>query len=170
MAAREHSCTRRDLLARAVGGAHALTLPPLRDGSPSPPAGRGVASEWEAAVAALRRAEEEIAAFKAAEPKGVSFARQWALDEAFSDLACAHNAALERLLGVPAPDVGALALKLALAVEEIAWELPEGEASMAMIAADAARLARRRRSPRPAPASGRGGGGLRWLRVPGAPA
>jgi hypothetical protein len=102
--------------------------------------GEGLDGEWAAALAALQRAEAEIAAFKRAEPGGVSYAAQWELDEAFSDLACAQNAALERLLLAPAPDLAALARKLALAVEEMAWELPEGEASMAMLAADAARL------------------------------
>lgn len=66
---------------------------------------------------------------------------QWEMDEAFSDLACAQNRAIERLLTVPSPDLAALAVKLALAVEEMAWELPQGEESMAMLAADAARLA-----------------------------
>jgi hypothetical protein len=102
--------------------------------------GEGVQAEWEAAVAGVARAEAEIAAFKRAEPRGASFAAQWELDEAFSDLACAQNAALERLLLAPAPDLAALARKLALAVEELAWELPQGEASMAMLAADAERL------------------------------
>jgi hypothetical protein len=97
--------------------------------------------EWAEALAALQRAEGEIAAFKRAEPRGAGFEAQWALDEAFGDLASAQNRALERLLGLPAPDPAALALKLALAVAEQAWELPEGEASMARIAEDAARLA-----------------------------
>lgn len=95
---------------------------------PSPIKGEG---EWGEALAGLRAAEAEIAAFKRAEPRGASSAAQWAFDEAFSDLACAQNRALERLLLVPAPDVAALAVKLALAVEEMAWELPEGEAGMA---------------------------------------
>jgi hypothetical protein len=108
---------------------------------PSPLQGEGPETEWAAALAALRRAEAEIAAFKRVETRGASFSQQWEPDEAFSDLACAQNAALERLLLVPAPDLAALARKLALAVEEMAWELPEGDASMAMLAADARRLA-----------------------------
>src|SRR4051794_27381048 len=107
MAAREHSCTRRALLAGAVG-VRALTLPSLRDGCPSPLQGEG---EWEAALTRLRSAQSEIAAFKAAEPKGTSFAQQWALDEAFSDLVVAFNRAVERLLLAPAPDLAALAAK-----------------------------------------------------------
>jgi hypothetical protein len=140
MAAREHSCTRRALLAGAAAAPTALTL---RGSATSPPPGQReeVNSEWQAALAALTRAQEEIAAFKRTEPAGGSFAAQWEMDEAFSDLACAQNAALERLLLVPAPDLAALATKLARAVEELAWELPQGEATMAQLAADAARLA-----------------------------
>ncbi|HEY0311122.1 MAG TPA: hypothetical protein VGC56_01360 [Allosphingosinicella sp.] len=96
---------------------------------------------WEAALAALLRAEAEIAAFKRAEPRGASFSQQWDMDEAFSDLACSQNAALERLLLVPAPDLAALATKLARAVEDLAWELPQADATMAQLAADAERLA-----------------------------
>lgn len=140
MAAREHSCTRRDLLAGAAG---AVLPSPWRssNGCPSPLQGEGVQGEWEEALAALRRAEEEVAAFKRVEPEGASFAAQWEMDEAFSDLVSAQNGALERLLLVPAPDLAALALKLALVVEELAWELPQGEAAMARLAADAQGLA-----------------------------
>jgi len=140
VASREHSCTRRDVLAGAVGAA---VLPsPCRpaDGCPSPLEGEGLEREWDAALAALRRAEEEIAAFKRVEPKGLSFAVQWALDEAFSDLVCAQNRAVERVLLAAAPDWGALAFKLGVAVDEQAWELEAGEAGMALLRADALRL------------------------------
>jgi len=144
MASREHSCTRRDLLAGAVGGGAAALPSPSqrlrRRVSPSPLQGEGLEHEWAAALAALQRAEAEIAAFKRVEPKGAPFAAQWDMDEAFSDLACAQNAALERLLLVPAPDLAALAAKLARVVEELAWELPQGDATMAQLAADAERL------------------------------
>jgi hypothetical protein len=100
-------------------------------------------SNWAAALAALGRAEAEIAAFKRAEPRGAGFDAQWALDEAFSDLVCLQNRAPERLLLVPAPDGAALAVKLALAVAEQAWELGEGEATMALLADDAERLSHR---------------------------
>ncbi|MBV9931522.1 MAG: hypothetical protein JO013_11335 [Alphaproteobacteria bacterium] len=132
--------TRRDLLAGAAAAPSALAL---RGSAASPPPGQRqeARSAWDEALPALTRAEEEIAAFKRAEPKGVPFAVQWELDEAFSDLASAQNAALEALLLTPAPDAAALAAKLARAVAEMAWELPEGEATMACIAADAAALA-----------------------------
>jgi hypothetical protein len=156
MASREHSCTRRALLAGAVGAPAALTLrrsaaPPCgaaeahsggMSQAPHPLQGEGLQAAWEAALAALRTAEAEIAAFKRVEPEGAPFAAQWDMDEAFSDLACAQNAALERLLLVPAPDLAALATKLARAVEELAWELPQADATMAQLAADAGRLSR----------------------------
>jgi hypothetical protein len=41
---------------------------------------------------------------------------------------------------VTAPDLAALAAKVALAVDEQAWELPDGEAAMARLKADSARL------------------------------
>jgi len=142
VASREHSCTRREVLA-GVAGVAAVPSPCRRlDGCPSPLEGEGVEREWEAAVAALRRAEEEIAAFKRVEPKGVSFAVQWALDEAFSDLVCAQNRAVERVLLAAAPDWEALAFKLGVAVDGQAWELEAGEAGMALLRADAERLCR----------------------------
>ena len=72
--------------------------------------------------------------------KGRSFAEQEALDEAFSDRVVAFNRAVERMLLAPAPDLASLAAKVALAVEQQAWELPRGEAAMARLKADAARL------------------------------
>jgi hypothetical protein len=97
--------------------------------------------EGEAVLAALGAARAEVAAFGAAERKGVSFEAQWALDEVFSDLVVGLNRAVERVLLAPAPDLPALAAKVALAVDEQAWELPEGEAAMARLKADSARLA-----------------------------
>jgi hypothetical protein len=104
---------------------------------PSPIKGE---ERWHRALAGLRAAQAEIANFRATEPKGVPFEQQWALDEAFSDLVVAFNRAVERVLLVPAPDLAALAAKVALAVDEQAWELPDGEAAMARLKADAARL------------------------------
>jgi hypothetical protein len=63
------------------------------------------------------------------------------MDELFSDRVVLFNRAAERLLRVPAPDSKALALKLALAIDEQAWELPDGEECMAALKRDAARLA-----------------------------
>ena len=100
--------------------------------------------KWDRALARLSAAE---AAMRAAEAAGAavpggarSFAAQWALDEAFSDAVVAFNGALQRMLLAPAPDLAALAFKLGRAVDEQAWELPRGEASMAALARDARRL------------------------------
>jgi len=51
-------------------------------------------------------------------------------------------AALRRLLRAPAPDLRALGLKIALAVDEQAWELPGAETLLTALKADALRLIR----------------------------
>jgi hypothetical protein len=91
-------------------------------------------------VAAVRRVEGEMAAFRAAEPKGVGFEAQCVLDEAFSRLGGRHGRAVERLLMVPAPDLAALATKIGLFADQQAWELPRGEECVAAVRADAERL------------------------------
>lgn len=71
----------------------------------------------------------------------LGFEEQEPLDEAYSDRVMLFNRAVQRMLLAPAPDVAALAAKIAVAVDEQAWELPRGEAGMARIRADAALLA-----------------------------
>jgi hypothetical protein len=51
------------------------------------------------------------------------------------------TAALRRLLRTPAPDLAALALKIELAIDQVAWESTDGEACMAALTRDARRLA-----------------------------
>ena len=63
-----------------------------------------------------------------------------ALDDDYSDRVVAYNRATERMLLVPAPDLPALAAKIALAIDEQAWELPRGEACMARLVRDSRRL------------------------------
>ena len=70
-----------------------------------------------------------------------------ALDERFGDYLVAFNAALRRLLRVPAPDLEALALKIALIVDQDVASLSGGEACMAQLKADAGRLAARVDAP-----------------------
>ena len=139
MASGEHSCTRRALLGVAVG-ARVLTLPSLAAWAPSSAEmGEGSEGRWPSAVAALNEAE---AGMRAAEGGTAgSWEAQCAMDELFSDRVVLFNRAAERLLRVPAPDSKALALKLALAIDEQAWELPDGEECMAALKRDAARLA-----------------------------
>jgi thiamine pyrophosphokinase len=81
-----------------------------------------------------------MAAFRAAEPKGVCFEAQCALDEAFSALGARHDRAVEHLLLAPAPDLPALAAKIALLTDQQAWELPRGDACLEALEADAMRL------------------------------
>jgi hypothetical protein len=69
-----------------------------------------------------------------------SFAAQWQLDETFSDRIVAFNGALRRLLRTPAPDLPALAAKIALAVDHDAATLTGGERCMRALKRDAERL------------------------------
>jgi hypothetical protein len=165
MAAREHSCTRRALL-----GAAALLPLPLRgrgwggvavglgDASPKPrytsestptlPSplkgeGKKRKGRWQRALAALRAAEGEMRAAEQAGSAGAeerSFEQQWELDETFSDRVVEFKDAVQRLLLAPAPDLPALAAKLALFGREQAWELPRGEECMGALQRDALRL------------------------------
>lgn len=134
-----HSCTRRDLLGAAVAGplaaGQARTLPSLAQQVSSPLKG---SRRWENALARLPAAE---AAMRSAEGRtGADWEAQWALDEAFSDAVVGFNDALQRLLLVPAPDLSALAVKIGRAIDEQAWELPRGNACMARVKGDLARL------------------------------
>ena len=149
MAAGEHSCTRRALLGAAV--AEPLAAAPLSPSSPTPASapveGEGGKearrlARWARALAGVERAEGEMAAFKEAEA-GLgtrSFAAQWELDETFSDLVVAFNDALRRLMRTPAPNLPALAAKIALAVDHDVATLTGGEACMAALKRDGERL------------------------------
>jgi hypothetical protein len=72
---------------------------------------------------------------------GRDFDVQWKLDEAFSDRVVAFNRALRRLLRTPAPDLPALAHKIALTVDEDVATLEGCEPCLAALKADARRLA-----------------------------
>ena len=52
-----------------------------------------------------------------------------------------HDRAVEHLLLVPAPDLPALAAKIALLADQQAWELPRGEACVAAVVRDTRTLA-----------------------------
>lgn len=146
MAVREHSCTRRALLGAAVAVPMAGGVGPSR---PSPASGRGGADarEWRSALAAFRRREiakkrfEELSAAASAGPGGQSFEAQEALDERFSGFAAFADAALLRLLAVPAPDISALVAKIALIADREPWEMSGGEECIVWLEADARRLA-----------------------------
>jgi len=86
--------------------------------------------KWDRNLAAFRRAQAVIDA-AVSEPDQ---RRYDALLDTFST-------ALRRLLRTPAPDLPALALKIELAIDQVAWESTGGEACMAVLKRDARRLA-----------------------------
>jgi hypothetical protein len=82
--------------------------------------------------------DRALARFRAAEAALAAAAQ--APEEVYDRLGTRHDAALKRLLRVPAPHLAALADKLQLAVSQQAWELIGGDACMAALIADARRL------------------------------
>ena len=177
MAATRHNLSRRAVLGAGVGacvaplaGPAAAPLPTpfgvgLSNPSPaSPPALEGRSAlrqaqgervredalctqRWNRTLAAYRRAEARVAAFKADEAKLPPARRAYPacsdVEERFGALDSRRFAALRRLLRLAAPDVAALALKLDLAVADMAWELTGCETCLETLAADARRLASR---------------------------
>jgi len=168
MAATRHNLSRRAVLGAGVGAcaaplaglgdSHLLTVPfvqcaALEPGrSPSNAAGDSqqetvpdLHRPWTRTLAAYRRAEARVAAFKAQEallpPERREYPACEDLEERLGDLDSRRLAVLKRLLRLPAPDLGALALKLDLAVADLAWELAGAETCLATLAADARRLA-----------------------------
>jgi hypothetical protein len=85
-----------------------------------------------------------VAAFKAEEallpPARRAYPACADLEQRFGDLDSLRLAAMRRLLRLPAPDLPALALKLELAVADLAWELAGCETCLDTVAADARRL------------------------------
>jgi hypothetical protein len=85
-----------------------------------------------------------VAGFKAAEARLPEERRAFPcedLEEEFGRLDGLRLAALRRLLRRPAPDIAALALKLELALADLAWEVEGCETCLAAAAGDARRLA-----------------------------
>ncbi|HEX8528286.1 hypothetical protein, partial [Allosphingosinicella sp.] len=103
-------------------------------------------SRWHRALAIFRRAEARLADFRRYEASLPAAARAFPacepLEERFNDLESARLASLRRLLRAPAPDLPALALKIALAIEEEIAFFSGGEACLAAVKADAQRLCR----------------------------
>jgi hypothetical protein len=102
-------------------------------------------ARWTHTLAAYRRAEARVAAFKAEEALLPPERREWPavkpLEERFGDLDSLRLAALRRLFRFPAPDLAALSLKLDLALADQAWELEGCESCLEVMANDARRLA-----------------------------
>ena len=124
---------------------------------------------WDRAFAALRRTEAAVEAFRihhmhpadhayhavrdrwslsydfGADPQAqAAVARALAvhepIEEQFNDLEGTKTAAIVRLLKIPAPDLPALATKIALAVDHSVAELDEGDQCLSMLKADGVRL------------------------------
>jgi hypothetical protein len=99
---------------------------------------------WNRTLAAYRRAEARVAAFKAQEQQLPPARRAYPacedLEQRFGDLDDRRFAVLRRLLRLRAPDLAALAFKLDLAVADQAWELTGCETCLEAMAADARRL------------------------------
>lgn len=154
MAPTRHNLSRRALLGAGVGaclgnGFLPAGAAPASAGGGGPFGERGreraaSASRWARTLAAYRRSEGRVAAFKAEEAllpaERRAFPACRPLERRFGDLDDVRFAALRRLLRLPAPDLAALALKLELAVADQAWELTGAEDCLADIAADARRL------------------------------
>lgn len=99
---------------------------------------------WDRALAAYRRAEARVAAFRAEEARLPAGRRAFPcedLEDRFGAVDGLRLAALRRLLQAPAPDLAAIALKLELAVADLAWELTGCETCLEAVQADARRLA-----------------------------
>jgi hypothetical protein len=108
-------------------GAPSPRDPGLRrdDGAPVPSPAEG---RWEKALARYRAAEAALAAAE----KGP--------EEVYNRLGARHHSALARLLTTPAPDVGALALKLDLSLYDRTVEFTADAAAMKALKLDAHRL------------------------------
>ncbi len=72
--------------------------------------------------------------------EGASHAEQLALEEPYGERLDELFAAIGRLMAVPAPDLPALAAKIALAVDHELGELRDGRACMQALKRDALRL------------------------------
>ena len=101
-------------------------------------------TRWTRALAAFRRAEAKLAALRAYEASLPAAARRFPacapLDERSGELESVRLARLRTLLRAPAPDLPALALKVALAIDDEIAFFSGGEACLAAVKADSLRL------------------------------
>lgn len=161
------AAARNNLTRRAVLGA-AFAVPAFIGASPAHPADNR--RSWDAALAGLRRAEAAEERYRAGPMRVADRAfhairRRWPIDYDFSgdpaaraevqaamavyepfenrlnDLHAARLDAIQHLLQMPAPDLPALATKIALTVDWEVYELEDGEECMDALKEDARRLA-----------------------------
>jgi hypothetical protein len=141
MAAARHNLSRRALL-----GAGVVAPVLLVGGGAAVAAGARPTASWDRALARFRRAEAALAACRAEQAALPAALRAWprsqALDDAFGRFDDVRLAALRRLLRTASPDLAALALKIDLIVDDLAWELSGAERFFARLRADAHELAR----------------------------
>ena len=83
------------------------------------------------------------AAERATNAPGLAIEQVFALEEAYGDRIVAFNRALARLLAAPAPDLPALAVKIALAADYEAVTLNGCESCLVALKGDALRLSGR---------------------------
>lgn len=135
MAGRDHNSTRRAVLGAAF-------VVPVIGAAEDAGAAAPAAGKWRRALAGLERAEEKLDAFCRECREGrLVFPDQGELDDRFGDHLGAFYAALRRLLRTPAPDFAALTIKIVLAVDHEVGTLTGGERCLAVLKADARRLA-----------------------------
>lgn len=156
MAAGRHNLTRRQVLGAAAGvplaagDMDSLRVPVPASGTSAGAGGETIRGHgrvhvpWTRALAGFRRAESRLAAFRAWEASLPAAARRFPasepLEQRSGELESARLAAVRRLLRAPAPDLPALALKVALAIDEEIAFFSGGEACLAAVKADALRL------------------------------
>jgi len=147
MAAARHNLTRRDVLGAAAGlcvGDGRLPTVPSSAASPPEQPQAAVPSPWTRALAAFRRAEAHLGAFRRYEASLPAAARAFPacepLEERGNDLESARLARLRTLLRAAAPDLPALAFKIALAVDDEIAFFSGGDLCLAAVKADAQRL------------------------------
>jgi hypothetical protein len=128
-------------LTRRAGLGAAFAVPPdaaVGDAGAAAPD----AASWHRALADVERAEAVLNGFcRACREEGLAFPDQWELDDRFGDFLDAFHAALGLLLRTPAPDMQALAAKIALVADHEVGALADGQRCLAALEADARRLA-----------------------------
>ena len=156
MAAREHSYTRRAVLGAAVavpvaagagGGSSSVRPSPPAASRRVPLPQRAGEANWERNLADYRRAEAELIRFGRAtgeRAEELTYLIAWSVEKRFNDRVVLVCRGLRRLLKTPAPDLEALALKIELIVDQDVASLSGGPSCMAVLKADARRLAMRK--------------------------
>jgi hypothetical protein len=124
------------LVGRA-GGAQGPLHPPSPSAAAGPPPRAG--EDWGRALAAFEAAAAELRAFER-RTAGVAWEAQEAVEREMDERLDALGPALMRLVYAPAPDLAALATKIALIEAHEVATLDGGEGCLAMLVRDVRRL------------------------------